>query len=92
MNTQDIRIDTGLMLAMRYKKPVVLLSTVIEDYFPHLTQTTAQRMANNQQLPFAVFKTDTSSKSPWLVHVSDLAACMDKQNEAANKDWLAMHG
>ena len=91
MTTQDTRIDTGLMLAMRYKQPVVLLSTIITDYFPHLSEAVARRMANNQALPFPCFKTDDSSKAQYLVHLSDLAACLDKRNEAAKKDWQAMH-
>lgn len=91
MTTQDTRIDTGLMLAMRYKQPVVLLSTIIDDFFPHLSKPTAKRMANQQALPFPCFKADDSAKSQYFVHLSDLAACLDKQNEAAKKDWQAMH-
>lgn len=51
---------------------------------------TAQRKANSQSLPFPVFKSFDSNKSPYVVYISDLADYFDKRRNAANDEWQKM--
>lgn len=81
-------IDTGFMLAMRYRTPYITLEQVLHDFMPHLDISMAKRRANAGTLPFPAFKPD-GAKSKFLVSVADLAAYLDAQRAAAMKDWVA---
>lgn len=81
-------IDTGFMLAMRYRTPYISLERVIADYMPHITISVAKKRASSGTLPFPAFKPD-GAKSHYLVSVADLAAYLDAQRTAALKDWQA---
>lgn len=81
-------IDTGFMLAMRYRTPYITLEQVLHDFMPHLTLSVATKRANAGTLPFPAFKPD-GAKSQFLVSVADLAAYLDAQRAAAMKDWAA---
>lgn len=54
-------IDTTTMLFLRYKKPIVALSTIVADYLPHLNEKSARRQANTCSLPFPAFRTSNST-------------------------------
>lgn len=81
-------IDTGLFLAMKYRKPVVLLKDIIPEYLPHLDERTAAKQAAACKLPFPAFRAH-GAKSPWMVNVADIACWLDQAREAAANDWLA---
>lgn len=81
-------IDTGFMLALRYRTPYITLEQVVQDFMTHLTLPVATKRANAGSLPFPAFKPD-GVKSPFLVSVADLAAYLDAQRAAAAKDWQA---
>ncbi|MEC7118541.1 MAG: pyocin activator PrtN family protein [Pseudomonadota bacterium] len=81
-------IDTGFMLALRYRTPYIPLERVVQDFMTHLKPEVAVRRANAGTLPFPAFKPD-GVKSPFLVSVADLAAYLDAQRAAAAKDWQA---
>ncbi len=67
------------------------LSIIVSDYFPHLSKNEALRKANNLEFPFSVFKLDKSKRAPFLVHLKDLAAALDKNHLEANKDYATFH-
>lgn len=84
-------IDLTTMLFLRYKKPVVSLNTIVDDYLPHLNQKTARRQANSCTLPFPAFRTDNSNQAEYFVNLSDLAKWLEQQREQAYQDWKAMN-
>ena len=67
------------------------LLLIVSDYYPHLSKAEAFRKANNQDYPFSVFKIDQSKRAPFLVHIEDLAAVLDKQYSEASKDFATLH-
>lgn len=83
------KIDLGFMLLMRYKTPVVLLDTIVQDYLPHLTQSSANRRAAKQDLPFPVFKLD-GGKSSYYVNIDDVAEWLDDLHQTSRQDWQNM--
>lgn len=87
-NTSDIQ----LMLLEKYKhSPVILLETVLRDFFPHLNLSSAKKKAACQMLPFPVFKAEKSQKSPYLVNILDLAKYLARQSDLGTKDWESMN-
>lgn len=46
------QIETSMMLILRYKKPVVALKDIVEDYMPHLNMEVAKQRAAKCKLPF----------------------------------------
>lgn len=84
-------IDIATMLFLRYKSPVVALSTIIQDYLPHLNETTAKRYASKCELPFPAFRTDNSNRAVYLVNVADVAVWLENEREQARQDWQAMN-
>lgn len=86
--TKD-KIDMSFILLMRYKMPIVLLDTIVQDYLPHLTLSSANRRAAKQDLPFPVFKLD-GSKSNYYVNIDDVAAWLDSVHQTSRQDWQNM--
>ena len=84
-------IDTGCMLALRYRAPVIPLETACADFMPHLSIEVARRRAKVQTLPFPVFQADKSQKTTFFVNVSDLAAWLESSREPAAETWMKMH-
>lgn len=82
--------DTGFMLLVKYRRPVVTLEEILHDYLPHLSIEAANKRAAKCDLPFTAFKPD-GNKSPYLVRLLDLASWLDRAQEQASKDWEAMH-
>ncbi len=67
--------------------PVVRLSDICEQYVG-VKPYQARIRANLNKLPFPAFRLDPSShKTPWMVALSDLAAYVDAQAEAARASW-----
>lgn len=85
-------LDTGFMLLMRYRSPIITLDQTVKDWLPHISPEVAKRRANVQSLPFPVFRADNSKKSPWLVNLADLAAWLEKSQAEAARDWQKVNG
>lgn len=85
-NQNQHETDTSFLLAMRYRKPVILLDEAIKDYLPHLEIDAAKRLASTCKLPFPAFR-PSGAKSQWLVNVADIATWLDNEREKAAKDW-----
>jgi len=81
--------DTSFLLAMRYRKPVILLEEAIKDYLPHLELNAAKRLASACKLPFPAFR-PAGAKSQWMVNVADIAVWLDEEREKAANDWNKM--
>ena len=84
-------LDTGFMLALRYRTPVIPLETACADFLPHISIDVARRRAKVQTLPFPVFQADKSQKTTYFVNVSDLAAWLEASREQAAETWMKMH-
>jgi len=84
-------MKTAMILLIKYESPTVPLVDICKDYFG-LDARTAKERALSQQLPVPVFRMANSQKSPWLIHLSDLAAYIDSQAELARKDFKNLHG
>ncbi|SUO95184.1 pyocin activator PrtN family protein [Suttonella ornithocola] len=84
-----MKIDTATALLIKYQTPTPLLTEVAQQYFPHIAERELKGRAARQDLPFPVFKIDKSKKAPYYVHLSALAAWIDKQQKAAENDFSA---
>ena len=84
-------LDTGFMLALRYRAPVIPLETACADFMPHLSLVVARGRAKVQTLPFPVFQADKSQNTTFFVNVSDLAAWLESSREQAAETWMKMH-
>lgn len=85
INNKD-QIDTSMMLILRYKRPVVTLKDVVEDYMPHLDMAAAKQRAAKCKLPFPAFKVD-GNKSEYFVNVSDIAVWLDSLQSESKRNW-----
>ena len=84
----DDKPTTEFILTMRYQSTVITLDDAIKHYMPHLTIDHARRKAQEQTLPFPVFKADKNSrKAPYLVRIEALAAWLDSAANEAQDDW-----
>lgn len=79
-------IDISLMLILRYKRPIVALKDIVEDYMPHLDMAAAKQRAAKCKLPFPSFKVD-GNKSEYFVNVSDVAMWLDTLQKESQKNW-----
>lgn len=78
---------TELQLLAIHKSPVVRLADICEQYMNSNYQWARQK-ASLHMLPFPAWRVDESStKSPWVVRVSDLAAYLDARGRASKAEW-----
>ena len=74
---------THEVLLARYGSPTVPLVDIAEEFLG-LSSRKAQEYANKGQLPLPAFRLG-SRKSPYQVHLKDLAKLIDQQASAARK-------
>lgn len=80
-------MKTALILMMQYDgTAVVPINAVCRDYFTHLTPEKFLRKVLAGEISIPVVRMEGSQKSAKGVHVTDLAAYLDKQAEAARKE------
>ena len=78
---------TEIQLLAIHRSPVALLSDICDRYLGINVQT-ARLKAVKHALPFPVFRPEAdSSRSPWMVKLTDLAAFLDARGEACAKEW-----
>lgn len=82
-------MNTLFLLMAEFESATVDLETVAQKYLG-MDKRAAYRDAAASSLPFPAFRCG-SQKSPWMVHVSDLAEWIDSEREKAKKDWKNMH-
>jgi hypothetical protein len=85
-SNQNEKLDTSMMLILRYKRPVVALKNIVEDYMPHLDMGAAKQRAAKCKLPFPAFKVD-GNKSEYFVNLSDIAMWLDSLQKESQKNW-----
>jgi Pyocin activator protein PrtN len=66
--------------------PVIPVDVVCRDYFRHLTVEKFLRKVLAGEISLPIVRMEDSQKSARGVHVTDLAAYLDKQTEAARKE------
>ena len=91
MNSLNSEFTLYSMLTMRYQAPVVQLEIILKDYFPHMTRQSANKRASRQDLPFPVFKSDNSQKSPYLVDLREFSIYLCRQSQISAQDWRSMN-
>lgn len=79
-------IDTSMMLILRYKRPVVALKDIVDDYMPHMDMASAKQRAAKCKLPFPAFKID-GNKSEYFVNLSDVAMWLDSLQRESQRNW-----
>ena len=83
---EEMQLDLQFALLMKYKKPVIDMQVILEEYMPHLSYMTACRRAAKHSLPFPVFKLD-GERSGYFVHLSDIAQWLESTHRQAREDW-----
>ncbi|KJZ41763.1 pyocin activator PrtN family protein [Pseudomonas fluorescens] len=75
-----------LLMAQYDGQTIIPLSQVCKDYFTHLTTDMFQRKVMAGQIRIPITRLEPSQKSAKGVHITDLAAYLDLQREAAVKE------
>lgn len=83
----DLTMTHRLLLAQFSNRAVVPLDEIAESYLG-LGIRTAKNRAKAGMLPFPVFKMRNSAKSPFLVHLDDLANYIDERCKEARFDQV----
>ena len=82
-------MNTVFMLLAEFGTAQIPLETICKQYFD-MEYPEARKAASKQLLPVPVIRLG-SQKSPWIVHVNDLAAFIDAQLSKARNDHRRMH-
>ena len=75
-----------LLLAQYSGRTVVPLDAVCRDFFGHLTERKLLQKCLRGDIRLPIVRIETSQKSARGVHLSDLAAYIDKRREAAIRE------
>ncbi|PIB39677.1 Pyocin activator protein PrtN [Pseudomonas sp. 2588-5] len=81
-----------LLMAQYNGQTIISLHQVCEDYFTHLTTDMFQRKVMAGQIRIPITRLESSQKSAKGVHITDLAAYLDTQREAALKEFNQLNG
>lgn len=77
-------MNTVLLLMAEFESAEIPLADISERYFGVKPGEKMLRMASRQQFPVPVHRLG-SQRSPWMVHVRDLADYIDRQAEQARE-------
>lgn len=91
MKPLNPKISTQDYLFLQFGKLIVELREVCQTYYPHLKQVQIKRLANEQKFPFPCFRLTDSQKSPYFVHIAELAKAIDKAGDAVKIDHSKLH-
>ena len=86
LKKNDDQLDTSMMLILRYKRPVVALKDIVEDYMPHISLEVAKQRASKCKLPFPAFKID-GNKSEYFVNIANVAVWLDSLQKESQRNW-----
>lgn len=76
---------TIFLLMAEFNSPTIPLEQIREKYF-NLSKAEAERKAKRHDLPVPVFRTG-GQRSPWFVHVEDLANWIDELQAKQRENW-----
>lgn len=65
-------------LFLKYRTTPIKLEDITKEFYPHLCKERVLEKARQQKFPFACFRIDDSQKSPFFVHIHDLANAFDE--------------
>ena len=81
-------MNTAFILMAQYDGQVIIsLELVCRDYFTHLTPDMFQRKVMSGQIKLPITRLEPSQKSAKGIHITDLAAYLDRQRAAAVKEY-----
>jgi hypothetical protein len=78
-------MNTTFLLLAEFGQADIPLETVAARYLG-MDERAARAKANRGELPFPAYRAG-STKSPWMVRVTDLAEFLDKERDRAKADW-----
>lgn len=78
-------MKTVFLLMAEFESPTIPLEKIREKYF-NLSKAEAERKAKKHDLPVPAFRMG-GQRSPWLVHVEDLAKFIDDLQAKQRKTW-----
>jgi len=81
-----------LLMAQYDGQTIIPLGQVCKDYFTHLTTDMFQRKVMAGQIRIPITRLEPSQKSAKGIHITDLAAYLDIQREAAVKECNQLNG
>lgn len=80
-------MNTAWMLLCRYEgRAIIPLERVCSDFFQHLTEAKLARKVLAGEIALPIVRIERSQKASKGVHLTDLAAYIDAQREAALKE------
>ncbi len=79
-------ITLNLLTATYGTNPLIPIELIAEQILG-LSIATAKRKASNFELPFPTIRLTNSQKSPYVVHIQDLANFIDKITAEAKCNW-----
>ena len=86
-------MNTAFILMAQYNgRAIISLEQVCKDYFTHLTTDMFQRKVMAGQIKIPITRMEPSQKSAKGIHITDLAAYLDLQREAAVKEFNQLNG
>lgn len=81
-------MNTSFILMAQYNgRAIIPLDQVCKDYFTHLTTDMFQRKVMAGQIKIPITRMESSQKSAKGIHICDLAEYLDRQREAAVKEY-----
>lgn len=78
-------MKTVFLLMAEFNSPTIPLEQIREKYF-NLSKAEAERKAKRHDLPVPAFRTG-GQRSPWFVHVEDLANWIDELQAKQRENW-----
>lgn len=86
-------MKTAMILMAQYDGlAIVPVDAVCRDYFRHLTVEKFLRKVLAGEIALPIVRMEASQKAARGVHITDLAAYLDKQADAARKECAALAG
>ncbi|KVN46811.1 Pyocin activator protein PrtN [Burkholderia territorii] len=86
-------MNTVFILMAQYGvRAIIPIEAVCRDFFAPLTLPNLMRNISAGEIALPVIRMERSQKCAKGVHISDLAAFIDKQRAAAIKEYETFHG
>ncbi|WP_104012071.1 pyocin activator PrtN family protein [Burkholderia anthinoferrum] len=86
-------MNTVFILMAQYgARAIIPIEDVCRDYFAPLTLPKLLQKISAGDIALPLIRMSTSQKAAKGVHISDLAAFIDKQRAAAIKEYESFHG
>ena len=85
-------MNTAFMLMAQYNgRAIIPIEDVCRDFFPHLTRDKFMRKHAEGEIQIPLLRIEDSQKAARGVHLTDLAAYIDKRREIALREQRSLH-